>query len=116
MRAIRGATTVEENRAEQILEATRELLQKIVALNQIEIDDIVSVIFSMTRDLNAVFPAAAARQMGWKHVPLMCFSELEVPGALPRCIRVMLFFNTSRSQQELRPVYLKEASRLREDL
>ncbi|MDH7479651.1 MAG: chorismate mutase [Syntrophomonadaceae bacterium] len=116
VRAVRGAITVEENSAESILEATRVLLEMLVQENDIAVDDLISAIFSVTRDLNAAFPATAAREMGWSQVPLLCCNEVEVPGALPRCIRVLLHFYSTKGNQELKPIYLKEAARLREDI
>ncbi|NPV92183.1 MAG: chorismate mutase [Firmicutes bacterium] len=116
VRAVRGATTVEENSAEAILGATGEMLRRIMEVNRIEVGDLVSVIFSMTEDLNAVFPARAAREMGWNRIPLMCCREIEVPGSLARCIRVLIHFHTSLPPHQLAPVYLREAVRLREDL
>lgn len=115
-RGVRGATTVETNEAEAILEATRELLAAMVAANGLEADDLASAIFSVTPDLDAAFPAAAARRMGWTHVPLFDTLEIPVPGSLPRCIRVLLHWNTCRPQREIVHVYLQGASTLRPDL
>lgn len=117
LRGIRGATTVESNDAEEILEATRELLQAIVEENGLATEDIASAIFTVTPDLNAEFPATAAREMlGWKYVPLLCATEINVPGRLGKCIRVLVHVHTDRSQQELKHVYLREATQLRTDL
>ena len=116
MRGIRGATCVPFNNAQEILEATKELLQEIVRKNSLVQDEIAAVIFSMTEDLNAVFPAEAARRLGWIHVPLFCTREINVPGALPRCIRVLMLVNSVKKQEEIRHVYLKEAASLRTDL
>lgn len=116
VRAVRGAISVEENSEESILEATRVLLEMLLKENDIAVDDLISAIFSVTRDLNAAFPAAAAREMGWQQVPMLCCNEVEVPGALPRCIRVLLHFYSTKKNQELKPIYLKEAARLREDI
>jgi len=115
-RGVRGATTVTENSAEAILEATRELLQAIVAANSIDEPDIASVILTATPDLDAVYPAVAARQLGWTRTALMCVQEMAVPGILPRCVRVLIHWNTDRSLDELRHVYLREARSLRPDL
>ncbi|MEN6312980.1 MAG: chorismate mutase [Clostridiaceae bacterium] len=116
VRAVRGATTVNENNRNEILEKTGELLNIIVEKNAISREDIISVIFSVTSDLNAVFPAVAARNMGWTDIALMCTNEMDVPGSLRRCIRVMLNFNTKKSNSELKYIYLHEAEKLRPDL
>ena len=117
MRAIRGATTVTKNEAEVILEATRELLVAILAANStLKPIDLGAAWFTLTDDLDAVYPAQAARQLGWLDVPLMCAREIPVPGSLERCIRVMLFWNTSLSQQDIHHVYQREAIHLRPDL
>ncbi len=115
-RGIRGAISVESNRAEQIVDRTRELLQAIARENELEVEDICTVIFSVTPDLNAEFPAIAARQLGWLYTPLLCTNEIPVPGSLPRCVRVLLLVNTTRAQSEIVHVYLGEASALRPDL
>lgn len=112
-RGIRGATAVDVNTAEAILAATRELLQRIVARNEIAIEDITSVLFTLTPDLDAVHPALAARELGWLDTALLCAQEIPVPGSLPRCIRVLLHVNTARTQAEIRHVYLREAVALR---
>ncbi|HSQ26607.1 MAG TPA: chorismate mutase [Anaerolineales bacterium] len=117
LRAIRGATTAERNDPQVILAATRQLLEAILDRNpQLSVADLVSAIFTLTPDLNAVFPAQAAREMGWTQVPMMCAQEIPVPGALPLCIRVLLHCNTNLSAFEIRHVYLEEAVRLRPDL
>lgn len=117
VRGIRGAVTVERNTAEEIMGATRELLEAIVSENNLQPEDVAGVFFTVTPDLNAEFPAAAARKMpGWKYVPLLCAQEINVPGSLPKCIRVLVFAHTTRSQREIKHVYLREAARLREDL
>jgi chorismate mutase len=114
---IRGAITVEANTAEAILGATSELLRRMAAINDIEMDHIASAIFTMTPDLNAVFPAEAARRLpGWTSVPLMCMQEIPVPGALPLCVRVLMLVNTTRTIDEIHHVYLGGAARLRPDL
>jgi chorismate mutase len=112
-RAIRGATTARSNTAEDILEATAEMMETIFALNQIEIDDVVSAFFTTTRDLTATFPAVAARELGMDNVALMCAHEMDVPGSLQSCVRVMLHVNTALTADELRHVYLKGAIQLR---
>src|SRR5215472_18465499 len=112
-RGLRGATTVNGNTREEILEATRELLTALCVRNQLDIEDITSVFFTVTEDLDAEHPARAARQLGWDDVALLCAREIPVPGALPRCIRVLLHVNTARSSSELRHVYLRQAGSLR---
>lgn len=115
-RGIRGATTVETNSATHILEATGQLLTQILEANGIEVADIASVFFSATPDLTAAFPAQAARDLGWHQVPLLDAQEIPVPGSLPRCVRVLVHWNTSRRQEEVKHIYLGEAARLRPDL
>ncbi len=115
-RGVRGATTVAANDADQILAATRMLLERIVAVNSIRIDDIASVIFTATSDLDAVYPARAAREMGWQHTPLLCMQEMAVVGSLVRCIRVLLHWNTDLASEQIQHVYLGEARKLRPDL
>lgn len=112
-RGIRGATTAPLNTAEDILEATRELVVALRELNGIEPEDIASVIFTTTTDLTATFPALAAREVGWTEVPLICTHEMDVPGALRQAVRVLLHINTTRSASEVRHVYLKGARQLR---
>jgi chorismate mutase len=110
---IRGATTVSDNTADHILAATQELLEEMINVNQISKDQIVAAWFTTTQDLDAVFPARAARQMGWMNVALMCAHEMMVPNALIRCIRVLLLVNTEKSSHELKYVYLRDAKDLR---
>jgi chorismate mutase len=114
--AIRGATTVNGNTPTEIVNATKELLYKIVDENNLKKDDIISVIFSATKDLNAIFPAVAAREIGWNDVALMCTNEMEVPGSLKLCIRVLMHINTNCSKEKIKHVYLNEAKILRPDL
>jgi chorismate mutase len=116
VRGIRGATTVSEDTAAAILEATEELVREIVASNAFEAEDVASALFTVTPDLRAEFPAAAARRMGWTMVPLLNFTEIGVPGRLQRCIRVLIHVNTERTQREMVHVYLREAVSLRPDL
>ena len=116
LRAIRGAISVEENTRPAIERATRELLTAIVERNEIHADDIISVIFTVTPDLTAAFPALAARQMGWLDVPLLCTMEIPVPGALARCIRALLHVESSRARRDIQHVYLGAAEVLRPDL
>jgi len=114
-RGVRGATTADANTQEAILEATRQLLALMIRRNGIEPDDVASAIFSTTPDLNAEFPALAARQLGWSNVALMCFHELDVPGSLGRCIRVLIHWNTDKSADQIEHVYIKGAANLRAD-
>jgi len=114
-RGIRGATTADENTAEAIAAATKELLERIVAANGLKIEDVASAIFTTTPDLNAEFPALAARQLGWQDAALLCTPEIDVPGSLERCIRVLIHWNTGKGANEIVHVYLKEAKKLRPD-
>lgn len=112
-RAIRGATTTEQNTAEDILDATSELLRTVMTLNDLTPDDVVSVIFTTTTDLTAIFPAVAAREMGLDQIPLMCAHEMGVPGALDKVVRFMMHINTTKSLSDIRHVYLHRARELR---
>ena len=112
-RGIRGATTVEHNDREQILAATRELLEVLVRLNGLRPDDVAYVWFTVTPDLDAEFPAFAAREIGWTEVPLMCGREIPVPGAIAGCIRVLIDWNTAKTQREIRHAFLHRAKELR---
>ena len=114
-RGIRGAITVEANTREAILQATRELLAAMLKANEIDVDDVASAFFTTTLDLNAEFPALAAREMGWSHVALLCGHEMNVPGSLPMCLRILLLVNTGRPPADIRHVYLREARVLRPD-
>jgi len=116
LRGIRGATTVSEDTAASILEATEELVREIVASNDLDSEDVASALFTVTPDLRAEFPAAAARRMGWTMVPLLNFTEIGVPGRLEKCIRVLVHVNTQRTQAEMVHIYLREAVSLRPDL
>ena len=112
-RGIRGATTVTENTKDAILSGTTELLERLVDENDIQREQLAAAIFTTTRDLNAEFPAVAARQLGWTDVALLCSHEMDVPNALPSCIRVLLLVNTDKSPQELVNLYLRGAKNLR---
>ncbi len=114
-RGVRGATTVKENSVEAILAATRELLYTMVRHNDIDPQDVASAYFTTTTDINAIYPATAARQLGWFDVPLLCGHEMEVPGSLQKCIRILLHWNTDKTPQEIIHVYLREATSLRPD-
>jgi len=113
IRGIRGATTVDRNDRDEILAATTELLTLMVQLNGIRSEDVAYAWFTVTPDLDAEFPAFAARELGWTEVPLMCGREIPVPDALPLCIRALISWNTSQSQHEVRHVFLHGAKALR---
>jgi chorismate mutase len=116
LRAIRGAITVDRDEPELVYAATRELLSEIIARNDVDLDHIISVIFTVTPDLRSAFPAMAARSMGWLDVPLLCTMEIPVPGAMGRCIRVLLHIESDRKRSAIQHVYLGEAQSLRPDI
>lgn len=115
-RGVRGATTVESNSRDAILQATRQLLALMIRRNEIDSRDVGSALFTITNDLNAEFPALAARQFGWLEVPLLCGYEVGVPGSLGKCIRILLNWNTPKKQNEIQHVYIRDAVNLRPDL
>ena len=115
-RGIRGAITVEENNVENIKEASNRLLSEMIKRNNISEEDIVSIFFSVTEDLNATFPARAAREMGFNHTPLLCFHEIRVPEGLEKCIRILMHVNSDKSIQEIEHSYLEKAASLRPDI
>ena len=115
-RGVRGATTVEANDRDQILNATRQLLALMIRRNGIDSVDVASALFTVTNDLTAEFPALAARQLGWIEVPLLCGYEISVAGSLPRCIRVLVHWNTTKTQSAIEHIYLHGAEKLRPDL
>jgi len=115
-RGVRGATTAEANTSVEILRATLELLALMIRRNDIHPEDVASAIFTTTSDLNAEFPALAARQLGWFNIALLCGHELTVPGSLPRCVRILLHWNTEKAADEIVHIYIKGAARLRPDL
>ena len=115
VRGVRGATTAEANTREAILAATSELLQLMIEANKIEADDVASAIFTTTIDLNADYPALAARALGWHDVALLCMHEMNVPHGLKQCIRILLHWNTEVAAREVRHVYVKGAINLRPD-
>jgi chorismate mutase len=115
-RGVRGATTVESNAREEILKETSRLLALMIRFNDLQAEDVASAIFTVTRDLDAEFPALAARQLGWRDVPLLCSYEVDVPGSLRSCVRILVLWNTDKPQSEIRHVYIKDAQRLRPDL
>ena len=116
VRGIRGAITVNSNKKEEIIERTKELLIALLRENNFKIEDLVSILFSATPDLNAAFPARAARELGWNRVPLLDMQEIEVPESLPKCIRVLIQINCQKSQTEIKHCYLRGAEILRKDL
>ena len=117
VRGIRGATSAPLNQREEILAATRELLVEILRVNEItDTDEIVSILFTTTPDLNATFPAEAARELGMLTVPLLCATEINVPDRLPRCVRLLMHLNTDRKQRDMVHVYLRDAKALRPDI
>ena len=115
-RGVRGATTIENNTRDDVLQATQQLLALMIRRNEIVADDVASATFTVTSDVNAEFPALAARQLGWREVPLLCGYEIDVPGSLKKCIRIMLHWNTDKGQQEIEHVYIRDAVKLRPDL
>jgi len=116
LRAIRGAITVDRDEPDLVYAATRELLSEIIARNGVDLDHIISVIFTVTPDLTSAFPAMAARSMGWLDVPLLCTMEIPVPGAMGRCIRVLLHVESDRQRAAIQHVYLGGAQSLRPDI
>ena len=115
VRGIRGATTADNNTRDSILDATSEMLARLTEANGLAVDDIAAAYFTTTRDLNAEFPALAARKMmGWEYVALLDSHEMRVPDALTQCIRVLILVNTDKAPQELANVYLKGATNLRD--
>jgi len=115
-RGIRGATTVDSDTVDGILRASKELLQMMIDANGVKPEDVACAIFTTTSDLDAAFPATAARQLGWTDVPLMCSKEIDVPGSLKGCIRILILYNTEKSADDIVHVYVKGASELRSDL
>jgi chorismate mutase len=117
IRGIRGAITIEQDTEEEVLSASKEMLKGILDANPGLIpDDIASVLFTSTADVTSAYPAAAARQIGWNSVPLMCASEIPVPESLPMCIRVLIHWNTNQPQESIQHIYMKEAKKLRPDI
>lgn len=116
VRAVRGATQVDADDRDEILAATTELLQAVLERNELDTEDLISVVFTATPDLTAEFPAYAARQMGINDVPLLCAQEIDVPGAMPRVLRLLAHVDTPLSRHDLRHVYLRGAAQLRTDL
>lgn len=114
-RGVRGATTVAANNREEILSATRQLLALMIRSNGIRTEDVGSAFFTVTKEIDAEFPALAARQLGWLDVPMLCSYEISVPGSLPLCVRIMIMWNTDKTQSEVHHIYIREAKRLRPD-
>jgi chorismate mutase len=116
VRAVRGAIQVDADERQQVLDAVTELLEAVLSRNALGHDDLISVLFTATPDLRSEFPAYAARQMGITDVPLMCAAEIDVPGAMPRVLRLLAHVETPRARRDLRHVYLRGAAALRTDL
>lgn len=115
-RGVRGATTVEANEREAILKGTRQMMALMIRRNQIQPEDVCSAIFTVTKDLDAEFPALAARQLGWLNVPLLCGYEISVEGSLACCVRILIHWNTTKTANEIQHVYMGGAVKLRPDL
>lgn len=116
LRALRGAITVTEDVPEEVIQATAGLLQEMMSRNEIAKHDLVSILFTATPDIRSEFPAAAARKIGISDIPLLCATEINVDGAIQRCVRVLMHIYTERDYATLRHVYLGEARQLRTDL
>ena len=116
VRALRGATTIDVDEPEQITERMLALLTELFERNGINHDDLISIVFTATDDIHSIFPATAARKFGLGDVPLICARELDIEGATPRCVRVLIHLMTERSRAELHHVYLEGARSLRDDL
>lgn len=116
VRAVRGAVQVAADDGAEILTATAELVTEVMARNELSTDDVISVIFTATRDLTTEFPALAARKLGFQEVPLLCAAEIDVPGAMPRVVRLMMHVETARPRAEIQHVYLRGAAALRLDI
>lgn len=116
LRGVRGAISVDEDSKQSILEATGILLSQMAKDNAIDPDDVASILFTMTPDIQSTFPAEAARKLQWNHVPLICAQEVAVPGALAKCIRVLIHWNTTKTASQIKHVYLRKAESLRPDL
>ena len=114
--SIRGAITLNKNTEEEILDSTEKLLIEIEEKNKINREEVIAILFSATKDLNAAYPARAARNLGYTNTSLMCFNEMDVIGGLQKCIRVMVLYNSNLKQEEVRHVYQGEAKALRPDL
>jgi chorismate mutase len=116
IRGIRGAIAVSRNTKDEIISSTIALLKKMATSNKVKVDDIASIFFSVTKDLNAEFPAIAARKLGWTSTPLLCTYEIDVPGSLKRCVRVLMHVNSNKSQKAIKHTYMNDAKKLRPDI
>lgn len=117
IRGLRGATTIESDKQELVWDETVKLVREVVAANNVDVDDIASIIISTTPDITSAFPARSVRLMeGWQYVPVMCMHEMDVPNALPLCIRVLIHANVEVSQKDVKHLYLNDAIKLRPDL
>lgn len=116
VRGLRGATSVEQDTEQEVVDATAELVQTMISRNSLEIDDLVTILFTATPDINSQFPAYAARSIGISDIPLLCATEMDVRGAPPLIIRVLMHIYTDKGYKELRHVYLRDARGLRTDL
>ena len=116
LRGLRGATTCDEDTPEAIAEAVTELMPQLMARNELSHDDVVSVIFTTSPDLTSAFPATAARSIGFGDIPLLCASEIDVPGSMRKCVRVLMHVMTTRERARMHHVYLRNAQSLRDDL
>ncbi|MFJ7734833.1 chorismate mutase [Lysinibacillus sp. NPDC097287] len=117
IRGLRGATTIESDKQELVWDETAKLVREVVAANNVDVDDIASIIISTTPDITSAFPARSVRLMeGWQYVPVMCMHEMDVPNALPLCIRVLIHANVEVSQKDVKHLYLNDAIKLRPDL
>jgi len=115
-RGIRGATTVDTNTKEDILAKTKELLHLMIDANQIEKENVAYAMFTTTADLDAEFPALAARELGWHDVALLCGREIDVPGSLGNCVRILILYNTEKSARDIEHIYIRGAVNLRPDV
>ena len=116
IRGVRGAITTKENSKKEIFAATRVLMDTIISSNHIDQEDVAAIFFTSTKDLDAAYPAEAVREMGWTIVPLLCYQELAVAGSLKKCIRALILWNTNITSDQIRHIYLEQASQLRPDL
>lgn len=115
-RGVRGATTIQNNKEEQIISDTKDLLKKMLEKNHIDTKQIASILFTTTNDITAAYPAKAARDLGMHQVPLLCFQEMRVENSLPLCIRILIHWNTNLPQDQIKHIYLNQAQQLRPDL
>ena len=115
-RGIRGAITAKENSKQEILNVSKTLLKEMLAINHVHSEDIVSILFSVTKDLSRAFPAAAARELGFTYTPLLCLNEIDVEGSLQKCVRILMHVNSTLSQKEIKHCYMGDAKILRPEL